>query len=91
MQSLAWNPWLGDVLPQMQPDYGQIEYTQAEAMVATFTDLNPMPEPAPIQPRFGAMKTALTLADVLSTSPKSGLREAETGQQGYGGPALGKW
>lgn len=87
----GYNPWMRDITPQMRPDYGQIEATEAEEMVEAFLDQSSPPPDAQIQNRFGAEKTYPTIADVLGVPSKSGLREADTGQQGYGGPALGKW
>ena len=87
----SFNPWMKDVLPQMQPDLEGIALTEAEEMLEVFQAQSPVPPEAPIQPRFGAVKTYPTVDEVLGVPPVSGLRDAETGQQGYGGPALGQW
>lgn len=87
----SFNPWMRDVDPQLDPRNRPGEVLRAEQVIEEISNTAPMPAPAGIQPRFGAMKTAITVADVLKVPSTTNLREADTGQQGYGGPALGAW
>lgn len=83
----SFNPWMRD----LPTEEGIPENLRAEEVIAEIANQVPMPPEATIQPRFGAMNIPMTIEEVLNINQDPLLQEKDTGQPGYGGPALGQW
>lgn len=78
----SFNPWMRDVLPQMQPDNDAIELLAQEEMVEALITQSPPPVPAGYTPRLGYESHEPTIDDVLNIGATSMLRTSDMGQQG---------
>lgn len=90
----AFNPWMRDILPQMEPDNDGIALLQQEELIMALNAMIPVPPPAGLTPRFGYRDGhSPTLDDVLNVGPTALLmKDTETrqdsGTSGSEGPRL---